>query len=87
MAATLTITSPEPGGMGKYGEWFTENIKIVGSTSAAADTGTLTPKFVVPVGILGGNFSVSYTSGVATITANAAQASTTTYATMFGYAK
>lgn len=88
MAVTLTITSPDPTPLGKMGVYFTELLKIVGASATAADTGTVTPQFVTPIGFLGGDFSlVSYTSGVATIKANAAQQSTTTYATAYGYPK
>lgn len=91
MASTLQITSNEPGPLGKLGPYEQELVKIVGATSAAGDTGTLVTKFVVPIGSLGGAFSVTYSAatsgGTATFTANAAQASTTTYTILFGYAK
>ena len=84
MAATLTITSVQ-GGLIPDGIYVAERIKVVGSSSAAADTGTYTTPLSRVVGIEGGDFAVSQSGYTLTITANAAQASTTTYAKIFGY--
>lgn len=77
--------------MGKFGPYITELVKLVGSTSAAADQGTVVTRFVVPIGVVGGGFGLTYSAatagGTATLTAAAALVSLTTYVELFGYPK
>lgn len=91
MAATLTITSPfaELGPTRGPSGKVRETLKIVGASSAAGDTGTVTPAYVHKNAIiLGGTFtlseSVSLAGDTLTITAIPALASNTIYVEIEG---
>jgi hypothetical protein len=89
MAATLTITEVEPYMESRRSDRGSSIIKIVGASTGAGDTGTLTTTLIAPDQILGGAFSLSYVAatGVATITSIYALGTNTVYCELIGFPK
>lgn len=86
MAVTLTITETEPFIEPRRSPRGSEIIKIVGASTSAADTGTFQPSFVIPDGVLGGAFTISYVAStrIATVTSIYALGTNTVYVEVIG---
>lgn len=88
MAVNLTITLEEgqPGPYPGPDGMICEDVKIVGATSVANDTGTYTTKFIRLPSRFRGSFNYSFSGQVMTLTDKTGIGTATQSGTVVGYA-